>query len=58
MVEAVKQAARDAVCDLVRSFPIPEALSDAEVLDVLHSMRGEVDVAIRLYSAATEEVHQ
>jgi hypothetical protein len=58
MVEAVNQAARDTVCDLGRSFPIPEALSDAEVLDVLHSMRGEVDVGIRLYSAVTEEVHQ
>jgi hypothetical protein len=33
MVEAVKQAARDVVCELVSSFPIPEALSHAEVLE-------------------------
>jgi hypothetical protein len=56
MVEAVEQAARDVMCELVSSLPIPEALSPAEVLDTLHTMRSEVDTAIRLYRAFTEEV--
>ncbi len=39
IVAAVEQAARDVVRELVSSLPIPEALSYAELLDILHMLR-------------------